>query len=108
MRSGHPSTLKSQFCCHHLQWPTLRSLLLVSDVLEYSPLSQRETTDVQVSVFVDQEFAWMCLRLHRRMRKFAVVPEKLPPGADVLLTARHHPASSRTFLTSDSLWLVLW
>ena len=40
--------------------------------------------------------------------KFAVVLEKLPPSADVLLTARHHPASSRTLQISDSLWLVLW
>ena len=67
-----------------------------------SSLSQRGATDVQVSVCVDKEFALTYLRLKRRMRKFAVVLEKLPPGANVLLTAQHHPASSRTFLTSDS------
>ena len=61
---------------------------------------------MQVSEVVDQEFALTCLRLHRRMRNFAVVVEKLPPGTDVFLTARLQPASSRTFLTSDSLWLV--
>ena len=41
------------------------------------------------------------------MRKFAVFLEKLPPGADVLLTAGHHLALSRTSLTSDSMWLEL-
>ena len=87
---------------------TLSSPQLASYVSEGFLLAQRVTSDVQVSVSVDQEFSLMCLRLHRRMRKFAVVLEKLPPGADVLLTAGHHPASSRTFLTSDSLCLVQW
>ena len=62
---------------------------------------------MQVSVSVDQEFALTCLRLYRRMRTLAVVLVKLPHGAFVLLTALHHPASTATFLTSDS-WLVLW
>ena len=44
----------------------------------------------------------MCLRLHPRMRKFAVVLEKLPPGADVLLIARRHPASSPGVVTNVS------
>ena len=30
------------------------------------------------------------------MRKLAVILEKLPPGADVLLTAQRHLAASRT------------
>ena len=70
-------------------------------------LSPRETTDVQASVSVDQEYVSTCLRLYRRMRTLAVVLEKLPHGAFVLLTALHHPASTSMFLTSDS-WLVLW
>ena len=87
MLSDLSSRLKSQFCCRHLRLPTLCSPLLVSDVFGYSLLSQRETTDVQVSVSADQEFALMCLRLYRRMRTLAVLLEKLPPDAFVLLTA---------------------
>ena len=58
-------------------------------------LSPRETTDEQISVFVDQEFASMCLRLYRKMRSFLVLA-KIPPGAYVLLTARHRSAVSLT------------
>ena len=46
---------------------------------------------MQISLSVDQEFALTCLRLIRMMKKLAVVLEKLPPGAFVLLTAQHHP-----------------
>ena len=63
--------------------------------------------DVLVSVSVDQEFALMCLRLHKRMKKLAEIHWESPPGADVLLTVRHDPALSRTSLTSDSVSLVL-
>ena len=101
MLSDHLSVLRSQFCCGLLQLLMLCSPLLVSDVFGYCLLAQRLTTDVQVSVSVDQEFALLCLQLHRRMRNFAVNLRELPPGADVLLTARYQQASSRTFLTSD-------
>ena len=63
--------------------------------------------DVQVSVSVDQEFALMCLWLHKRMRKLTEIPQESPPGADVLLTGRHHLALSRTSLTSDFVWMKL-
>ena len=90
MRSDRPSTLKSQFCCHHLRLPTLCSPLLVSDFFDtVFSLSGRQRA--QVSVFVDQEFALMCLRLHQRLRKFVVVLEKLLLGADVLLIALQSP-----------------
>ena len=52
---------------------------------------------MQVSVSVDQEFALTCLRLYRRIKKLAAVLEKLPPGVVVLLTARHHLASTLDF-----------
>ena len=62
---------------------------------------------MQVSVVADLEFALTCLRLYQRMRTLAVVLEKLSLDAFVLLTALRHPASTSTFLTTDS-WLVLW
>ena len=104
------STLKSQFCCDNLQGLTLCSPLLVFDVFGYCPLSLREITDVLVSVSVDQELPltslWLYRRLHRRMRMFATVLEKLPLDVLSSLTARHNPASTSLLLTSDS-WLVL-
>ena len=57
MLSDHPSTLISQVCCQHLQWPTLRSPLLVFDVFGYCPLFLWEIKDVLVSVSVDLEAA---------------------------------------------------
>ena len=107
MHSDHPSVLRSRFRCKLLQLLTLCSPLLASDAFGYCLLAQRVTMDVQVSVSVDQEFTLMCLWLHMRMKKLAVNLRESPPGADVLLTARHHPALSRTSLTSDSVWSEL-
>ena len=107
MHSDHPSMLRSRFRCRILQLLTLCSPLVVSDVLGYCLLVQWVTMDVQVSVSVEQEFALMCLWLHKRMRKLAEILWDSHPGADVMLTARHHPALSRTSLTSYSVWLVL-
>ena len=103
------STLKSQFCCRHLQRLTLCSLL-VFNVFGYCPLFLREITDVLVSVSVDQESPltslWLHRRLHRRVRIFATVLEKLPLDVFSSLTDRYHPASTSLFLTLD-FWLVL-
>ena len=48
MLSDLLSTLKSQFCSHHLQGLTLCSPRLVCNVFGYCPLSLREITDVLV------------------------------------------------------------
>ena len=50
------------------------------------------TIDVQVSESVDQEFASMCLRQHRK-KKLAEIFGDLFLAPNVLLTCRHHPAS---------------
>ena len=107
MHSDHPSVLQSRFRCGLLQLLSLCPPLLACDASGYCLLAQRVTMDVQVSVSADQEFALMCLWLHRRMRKLAEILWESPRGADVLLTARQHPALSRTSLTSDSVWLEL-
>ena len=72
---------------------------MASDVIECCLLARPATIDVKISVSVDQEFASMCLRLHKRKKRTAeIVLWESPPGADVLLAARHHPAASRTSL----------
>ena len=70
------------------------------------------TIDMQVLVLVDQEHSSMCLR-HRKKKKLKVLAEivlwESPPGADVLLTARHHSAASQTYLlvsASVLVWLL--
>ena len=65
------STLKSQFCCHHLHGLTLCSPLMVFDVFGYCPPFFQEITDVLVSVSLDQESPLTSLWLHRRMRMLA-------------------------------------
>ena len=64
---------------------------LASVVSECCLLARRVTIDVQVSVSVDQEFASMCLRRHKKRKLAEIVLWESPPGADVLLTARDHP-----------------
>ena len=64
--------------------------------------------DVQVSVSVDHGCALVCLRLHKKTKKLPEILWESTPGADVLLTARHHPALSRTSPNSGyvRLWLL--
>ena len=63
-------------------------MITCAGVLGYCLVARQVTFDVQVSVSVDQEFAVMSLRLHKKKR----LAEILWEGADVLLTALHHPA----------------
>ena len=107
MISDHLSMLQSSFRCRLLRSSTLCSSPLASDVFGYCLLAGQMKIDVQVSVSVEQECALMCLRLHKK--KLAEILWESPPGAEVLLTARHHPALSRTSLTLGSvcLWLLV-
>ena len=99
--------LQSRFRCRLLFLSTLCPPPLESDVFGYCLLALRVTIDVLVSESVDQEFASMCLQQHRK-KKLAEILWESPPGVDVLLTARHHLAKSRTSLASVSvlLWLL--
>ena len=90
------STLESQFCCHHLQGLTLCSPLLVFNVLGFCPLYQESPLTSP----------WLYRRLHRRMKMFATVLEKLPLDLFSSFTDLYHPASTSLFLTLDS-WLAL-
>ena len=99
------SVMRSHFRCRLLHLLTLCSPPLASDVFECCLLVRRVTIDVQVAESMDQDFPSMFLRRHRRKKKLA---EIIPPGANVLLTARHHPAVSRNSQNSVSvsLWLL--